>query len=182
MAAMKCYIKEMGILTIATLQEGTANMKAAIEDMANLIESTETPLLYEKPSEEEWSVMQIASHVIEAVEFWSTDLEALLIVPGAKWGRNHEHVRRLAAVEENYVASISKEEAIESLQALIPIAEQALSKVQEEDLAKTAPSYNANFDGKSLSFLIDHLLIKHAEGHLGQMQRHLEKVREQKVN
>ena len=120
--------------------------------------------------------MQIASHVIEAIQFWVIDLEALLIVPGAKWGRNHEHVRRLAAVEENYVNKLSKDQAITQLLALIPLTKQALYKCQEEDLVKTAPSYNLNFDNKPLSFLIDHLIVGHVNGHLGQMECHLAKV------
>ncbi|WP_042351339.1 DinB family protein [Bacillus massiliigorillae] len=163
-------------MTLTKLKEDTAKVESVINQMVQIIETTDESLLYKKPSAEEWSVMQIASHVIEAVEFWVADLNALLIVPGAKWGRNHEHVRRLAAVEENYVTSISKEQAIVQLQALIPLTEQALQKVQEEDLVKTAPSYNPNFDGKPLSFLINHLIILHIEGHLGQMERHLAKV------
>ncbi|MFS0576265.1 DinB family protein [Sporosarcina sp. 179-K 3D1 HS] len=169
-------------MTIEKLREGSATMNAAIQGMVELIEATDTSLLYKKPSAEEWSVMQIACHVIEAVEFWAADLEALLIVPGAKWGRNHEHVRRLAAIEENSVAAVTKEQATERLQSLMPQVERVFAKVQEEDLEKTAPSYNPNFDGKPLSFLIDHLLIKHAVGHLGQMERHLAKVQEQPVN
>lgn len=130
-----------------------------------------------KPSEEEWSAMQIVSHIIEAVDFWVTDLEALLVVPGAKWGRNHEHVRRLGAVDENIVSRINKGVAISTLLNLVPKVDTALAKVEEEDLVKTAPSYNPNFDGKPLSFLIDHLIVKHVTGHYEQILRHLEKVR-----
>ncbi|MFJ7972759.1 DinB family protein [Psychrobacillus sp. NPDC096389] len=166
-------------MTLENLKESSKIIKSIIEQMVRLIETTDTSLLYKKPSEEEWSLMQIACHVNEAVEFWVADLEALLIVPGAKWGRNHEHVRRLAAVEDNYVTSVSKEQAITRLESLISLTEQALGKVKAEDLSKTAPSYNPNFDGKPLSFLIDHLIIKHIEGHLGQMERHLEKVQYQ---
>lgn len=166
-------------MTLEKLKEGSINIKTTIEQMVNIVEATESSLLYKKPSADEWSVMQIATHVIEAVEFWVADLEALLIVPGAKWGRNHEHVRRLAAVEENYVASVSKEQATARLHSLIPLTEGAFVKVQAEDLEKTAPSYNPNFDGKPLSFLIDHLIIKHLKGHLGQMERHLAKVQNQ---
>lgn len=153
----------------------------SIDQMVAIIEQTEVDVLYKKPSETEWSVMQIAAHIIEAIEFWVADLEALLVVPGGKWGRNHEHVRRLAAVEENYVASVTKEVAIEKLQALVPLVKASFEKVQEVDLEKTAPSYNPNFDGKPLTFLIDHLIVMHAEGHVGQMQRHLEKVQFQNV-
>lgn len=157
------------------------SFEKSINSMVDLISITETGVLYKKPSEEKWSVIQIATHIIEAIEFWVADLEALLVVPGAKWGRNHEHVRRLAAVDENYVATVSKEKAIARLNALIPLVNESFAKVQQEDLEKTAPSYNPNFDGKPLSFLINHLIILHTESHVGQMQRHLELVQPQKV-
>lgn len=157
------------------------SFEKSINSMVDLISVTEKDVLYKKPSEEKWSVMQIAAHIIEAIEFWVADLEALLVVPGAKWGRNHEHVRRLAVVDVNYVATVSKEEAIERLNALIPLVNESFAKVQQEDLEKTAPSYNPNFDGKPLSFLINHLIILHTESHVGQMQRHLELVQPQKV-
>lgn len=169
-------------MTIEKLEESSVKVKSVISQMVSILETTDPTLLYKKPSEEEWSVMQIANHVIEAVEFWIADLEALLIVPGAKWGRNHEHVRRLAAVEEKQVAAVSVEEAVLWLQSIVPMMMETFAKVETEDLEKTAPSYNPNFDGKPLSFLIDHLIVKHVEGHLGQMERHLAKVEYQKVN
>lgn len=166
-------------MTIEKLLEGSEKVNVAIEKIVTTLQGTNAELLYKKPSDEEWSVMQIVCHVIEAVEFWVADLEALLIVPGAKWGRNHEHVRRLAAVADQQVRSVSIEQASEQLRALIPLVEKAFSKVREEDLNKTAPSYNPNFDGKPLSFLINHLIILHVEGHLAQIERHLQKVKNQ---
>lgn len=163
-------------MEINVMEQKYESFKQSVEGLVALVEKTEASTLYKKPSEEQWSAMQITTHLIEAIEFWVADLEALLVVPGAKWGRNHEHVRRLAAVEENYVASVTKEQAIEKLNALIPLVKQSFAKVQQADLEKTAPSYNPNFDGKPLSFLIDHLIVLHAESHLGQMQRHLDLV------
>lgn len=169
-------------MTFEEMKENTIKIQEDIEQMITVLNLADSDCLYKKPSIEEWSVLQIACHVVEAVEFWVADLEALLIVPGAKWGRNHEHVRRLAAVEESVVASISKEQAIEKLKMLIPLVKESLSKVKEEDLSKAAPSYNPNFDGKPLTFLINHLIVLHVESHLGQMKRHLEKVLSQEVN
>ena len=150
--------------------------KKSIVDIVAVLKNTEEGALYVKPSESEWSAMQIVSHIVEAVEFWVEDLEALLVVPGAKWGRNHEHVRRLAAVDETVVSRLNKDNVIIALQNLVPKVEAALVKVTEEDLVKTAPSYNPNFDGKPLSFLVDHLIVKHVTGHYGQLVRHLEKI------
>ena len=163
-------------MTVHTLNEGIVQFKASIDDMIQIIETTEPDLLYKKPSEGEWSAMQIASHVIEAIRFWATDVEALLIVPGAKWGRNHEHVRRLAAVDEQVVASLTKESAIALLNGVKIDTEKVLNKVTEAHLKQIAPSYNPNFDRKPLFFIVDHLIIKHVEGHVEQMQRHLSKV------
>ncbi|PAE43861.1 DinB family protein [Bacillus sp. 7884-1] len=164
-------------MAMAVLNEKLELFKKSTDDIAAVLKKTDEAALYVKPSETEWSAMQIVSHVLEAVNFWVEDLEALLVVPGAKWGRNHEHVRRLAAVDENVVSRIKKEDAITALQNLVPKVEAALGKVKEEDLEKEAPSYNPNFDGKPLSFLVDHLIVKHVTGHYGQLVRHLEKVR-----
>ena len=161
----------------AVLNEKVEIFKKSIEDIVVVLKNTQEAALYIKPSETEWSAMQIVSHIIEAVEFWAADLEALLVIPGAKWGRNHEHVRRLAAVDEDVVSRITQVNAITALQNLVPKVESALVKVKEEDLVKTAPSYNPNFDGKPLSFLVDHLIVKHVTSHYGQLVRHLEKVR-----
>ncbi|MFP7297754.1 DinB family protein [Neobacillus niacini] len=163
-------------MATALLNEKLEVFKKSIDDIAEVLKKTEEYVLYVKPSEEEWSGMQIVSHILEAVNFWIDDLEALLVVPGAKWGRNHEHVRRLAAVDEKVVSRIKKEDVISALQNLVSKVEKALLKVKEEDLVKTAPSYNPNFDGKPLSFLVDHLIVKHVTGHYGQLIRHLDKV------
>ncbi|TSI03568.1 DinB family protein [Lysinibacillus sp. BW-2-10] len=163
-------------MTSAVINEKVVEFKQSIEDIVTVLKNTDEKTLYVKPSAEEWSAMQIVSHVLEAVDFWVTDLEALLVVPGAKWGRNHEHVRRLAAVEEGVVAALKVDECITGLQNLVPKVEAALGKVTEADLEKTAPSYNPNFDGKPLSFLVDHLIVKHVVGHYGQIVRHLAKV------
>lgn len=163
-------------MTTAIINEKVEVFKKSIADIIEVLNKTDEAVLYVKPSDQEWSAMQIVAHILEAVDFWVEDLEALLIVPGAKWGRNHEHVRRLAAVEEGEVAKLKKEDAIEALQNLVPRVETTLAKVKEGDLEKTAPSYNSNFDGKPLSFLIDHLIVKHVVDHHDQIVCHLAKV------
>lgn len=162
------------------ISERVERTKKSLDDMVKVLEETDQATLYIKPSEEEWSGMQIVAHVLEAVDFWIEDLEALLIVPGAKWGRNHEHVRRLAAVEEGVVSRLKKDHVIAELKNLAERVEKSFAKVTIEDLEKTAPSYNPKFDGKPLSFLVDHLIVLHVEGHYNQLVRHLQKVNEGK--
>ncbi|SDH68334.1 DinB superfamily protein [Alteribacillus persepolensis] len=163
-------------MATAAMNENIKVFKQGISDIVEVLNKTDESVLYVKPSEKEWSAMQIAAHVVEAVDFWVDDLEALLIVPDGKWGRNHEHVHRLVAVKESVVDQLKREDVIEDLQNLVPKVEAALSKVKEEDLDIKAPSYNPNFDGKPLSFLIDHLIVQHVVGHHDQILRHLAKV------
>ncbi|CAM5193177.1 hypothetical protein UACE39S_01343 [Ureibacillus acetophenoni] len=158
------------------ISERVGSVRNSIEKIIKVIEESDEATLYVKPSEEEWSGMQIISHVLEAVDFWLSDLDALLIVPGAKWGRNHEHARRLAAVDEDVVSKLKKDEVIVELKKIPQRVEKSLANVSDDDLEKNAPSYNAKFDGKPLSFLIDHLIVQHVEGHYGQLVRHLDKV------
>ena len=40
-----------------------------------------------KPSEEEWSIMQILSHLVEAVPYWLGEMERVVTEPGNAWGR-----------------------------------------------------------------------------------------------
>ncbi|MGX9135456.1 DinB family protein [Rummeliibacillus sp. JY-2-4R] len=160
------------------LIDETSRFHQAIEQMKTLLESIDPKLFHQKPSEEEWSVAQVASHIDEAVSFWLDDIKALQIVPGAKWGRNHEHVRRLAAVADAVTEQLTPEKAIEILTKLDQNVQEVLNTITEEQLASTAPSYNPNFDQKPMSFIVDHLIVKHAEGHYGQMERHLNKVKE----
>ncbi len=162
---------------MTNLKEETAKFHHAVEQMQTLLESIDDKLFHQKPSEEEWSVAQIASHIDEAVSFWLEDIQALQIVPGAKWGRNHEHVRRLAAVADAVTDKLTPEKAIATLKELDQKVEAVLKTITEEQLASTAPSYNANFDQKPMSFIVDHLIVKHSESHFGQMERHLAKVK-----
>lgn len=162
----------MGIV----LRGKVENFNESIHQMTALVQETNEEVFHQQPSVEEWSIAQIASHVIEAVEFWLTDIEALLVVPTGKWGRNHEHVRRLLAVDAKVVSQHTREQTIVGLENLVPQVKATFSKISEEQLQNAAPSYNPNFDGKPLSFMVDHLIVGHVAGHYDQMVRHLAKV------
>lgn len=160
------------------LAEETSKFEAATARMKALLSTIDEEVFHKKPSAEEWSVAQVASHIEEAIIYWLDDIRALQIVPGAKWGRNHEHVRRLAAVADVITEKLTPQDAIEKINHVEKVVSQVFSTITEEQLERTAPSYNPNFDGKKLAFIVDHLIVVHAEGHAGQMERHLKKVTE----
>ena len=39
------------------------------------------------PTEEEWSILQIVSHLNEAVPYWLSEIDRVIAEPGSKWGR-----------------------------------------------------------------------------------------------
>lgn len=158
------------------LLKETERFLAATSQMRDLIAKIDPLLFHKKPSEKEWSVVQIAAHMDEAIRFWLEDMIALQIVPEGRWGRNHEQVHRLVAVTDGETEKLTQEVAIAKLFALDRDVVHAFATVTEEQLTIISPSYNPNFDGKPLAFLIEHLIVLHAEGHFGQMERHLNKV------
>lgn len=159
------------------LHESVKEFNEAIDQIIQFLEENDKSKYYIQPSAEEWSVMQVVAHVIEAIEFWTNDVRDLLIVSTGKWGRNHEHVGRLAAVEPKVVQQLDLNEAISELKQLKRKVGKVLSNVAEENLSVVAPSYNPNFDQKRLSFIIDTLIVEHAKGHYGQIVRHYNKVK-----
>lgn len=153
-----------------------SRFQQAIKNMENLLMSIDEATFHKKPSEKEWSVAQIASHVSEAITFWVEDVQALQIVPKAKWGRNMEHVRRLAAVADCVTEKLTAKQAVQSLDELNEVVARVFATISEEQLKTVTNSYNPNFDGKPLAFIVEHLIVTHAEGHYEQMERHLAKV------
>lgn len=158
------------------MKQSIQTFEKAIDNMIAFLLEKEEKNLFIQPSEKEWSVMQIAAHVIEAIPFWLDDVQSLLIVPHGKWGRNHEHAGRLAAVQPEVVNELKVDEIIEHLRELISPVVTTLNQITEADLEIVAPSYNPNFENKSLQFIIDVLIVNHAAGHYDQMVRHYDKV------
>ncbi|KKI93434.1 hypothetical protein WQ54_04130 [Bacillus sp. SA1-12] len=129
-----------------------------------------------KPSDEEWSIMQILCHLVEAVPYWLNEIELLLESPGKEWGRGLQNVDRLAAVISTKVDGTPLSSVIKELEELKPQVEMTLKKLDDETLWLEAPSRNPRFGTKPISFIVDHLLVEHVAKHFGQMKRNLTKV------
>ncbi|MDM5246617.1 MULTISPECIES: DinB family protein [unclassified Lysinibacillus] len=155
---------------ISRYEQATAQINRLIQRISDIE-------FFQQPSENEWSIAQIVAHLNEAIIFWLDDIQALQSIPDGKWGRNHEHVRRLAAVAPKNIESLTRQIAVEKLERLATIVADVLATVTVKQLQQTAPSYNTNFNNKPLSFIVEHLIVKHIESHFNQMERHLEKVK-----
>ena len=128
------------------------------------------------PTEEEWSIMQIMAHIVEALPYWVDEIDQLVETPGKQWGRNHLHEPRLQAVKPETVDAISVEEIVKELQQVKQTVQAGIENLTAEQLAAEATSVNPNFGTKPLSFIIDHLIDQHVNKHEGQIQRNLSKL------
>ncbi|MFC2947614.1 DinB family protein [Virgibacillus sediminis] len=134
-----------------------------------------------KPSEEEWSILQILSHVWESTNYWLGELETILETPGSEWGRGLQNPKRLAAVEKP--EELKVDEAITVVEELKEKVTNRISKVRDDRLKEENPHRNfEKFGNQPVSFLIEHFLVEHIEGHYGQIQRNLSKLSSKSAN
>lgn len=142
-----------------------------IETVDNLSEE----IIRWNPSKEEWSILQILNHVVEASYFWIGELKVVLEKPGSEWGRGLDHPGRLAAVENP--ENLNVDEVIKEVKELKSYLSKNLSEVEGRRLSEENPHRNfKKFGNKPISFLIEHFLVEHIEGHYGQIQRNLSKL------
>ena len=64
------------------------------------VESLSEETIRWNPTEEEWSILQIISHLDEAVPYWLVKWERVVQCRVLKWGRGLARCDRLAAVTD----------------------------------------------------------------------------------
>ncbi|MFS0644082.1 DinB family protein [Siminovitchia sp. 179-K 8D1 HS] len=158
-------------------QQAIRDVKAAIDEMVNTVKDLPEDTIRWKPSAEEWSIMQVIAHVAEAIPFWLGEIRQIMQSPKDVWGRDHTNKIRLAAVDESTVDKLAVEKVLNDLKQIPAQTEETLSKLTDEQLQTVAPSRNPNFDGKPVQFIIDKLIVGHIQGHNGQIQRNLSKLK-----
>ncbi|MGW6301419.1 DinB family protein [Peribacillus butanolivorans] len=143
-----------------------------LETTANLSEKT----IRCNPTEEEWSIMQILSHIAEAIPYWLGEVETVVATPGSKWGRGLQDPARLAAVTDT--EKLSVDEILKQVDELKYKVESGLGKLDEETLSKESPHRNfAKFGNKPVSYIVDHFIDDHVSGHYDQIKRNLSKIK-----
>ncbi|MFS0776971.1 DinB family protein [Neobacillus sp. 3P2-tot-E-2] len=160
-------------MAASTLSQSITDINLSLDKIIQQVKELEAETIQRKPSEEEWSIMQILCHIVEAVPYWLTEIETLLATPGVEWGRGLQDQARLAAV-----TNIENESVSNVLTEIVNLKEQVektLSKLNVEMLKQEAPSRNPRFGVKPLTFIVDHLLVEHVEKHYSQIQRNLTK-------
>ncbi|WP_181350453.1 DinB family protein [Thalassobacillus sp. CUG 92003] len=132
-----------------------------------------------KPSENEWSILQVHCHVDEWMNFWIEDL-LLAINSNEKWGRTLKDDDRLAAVRD------VENQDIEEIRSKIVVAKDRvileLGNLDPDVLDIEKEHVVPRIGVKPLSFLIDHFIVEHIDKHINQVERNLKNYKQEVKN
>jgi hypothetical protein len=151
------------------------SLRASISNIEALVKSLPEETIRWKPSEDEWSIIQIMTHLVEAIPYWVNEMKKIKAQPNQLWGRGLNDDVRLQAVSEENIANVSVDKVIQQLSFIPFMVENVLKTMTDEDLAMKAPSRNPRFDDKSSEFIVNHLIVEHTEKHYSQIKRNVAK-------
>lgn len=159
--------QEIGI----SVQSVHQSIDHILETAANLPEET----IRYKPADDEWSIMQILSHLAEAIPYWLGEVETVIAMPGAKWGRGLQDPARLAAV--THTDKLAVDDVLKIVEELKYKVESRLGNLDEKTLSRESPHRNfAKFGNKPVSYIVEHFIDEHISGHYDQIKRNLSKI------
>ncbi|WP_428911845.1 DinB family protein [Niallia sp. Krafla_26] len=161
---------------ITTVNKSIHRIQQSLQDIVMMTEKLSEETIRWKPSEEEWSILQILSHLVEAVPYWLGEVERVVTEPGTSWGRGLQDAARLGAVTDP--EKLLVKDVLVEVVLLIEKVESGLQGLDSETLQQESPHRNfAKFGNKPVSFIIDHFIEEHLAGHAKQILRNLEKLR-----
>lgn len=149
-------------------------MNEAIDGIVHKVERLSEDTIRVKPSEEEWSIMEIICHVEEIIPYWVDELTRVVDAGGTAWGRGLQDEARLAAVAQAPARNVS--DVIEGIKKAQVYANAQLGKLSEQDLELEAPHRNPKFGTKPMTFLVEHFITEHLANHGKQIDRNLSKL------
>lgn len=145
----------------------------SINKIKMIVKPLSEEIIYWNPSEDEWSIMQIITHVAEAIPYWAKEISNIKVNHENLWGRGLTDEVRLQAVSEENIHNQTIEEVIEQLSSIPLTIEKVLTTLTDEELKIQAPSRNLRFTNKSIDFIVNHLIVEHTEKHYKQIERNL---------
>lgn len=166
-------------MVMKSIEESIQSIQASLLEILDITEDLSEQTIRWKPTEEEWSILQILSHVAEAVPYWLGEVERVVSAPGSSWGRGLQDPVRLAAVTDT--DKLAVEDVLREISMLQQQVVSGLQRLDEETLKQESPHRNlAKFGEKPVSFIIDHFIEEHVAGHARQIQRNLSKLQKEK--
>ncbi len=154
------------------IQEAIRSIHLTTDQMIELVEQLQGDLIYWKPSEEAWSIMEVLCHVEEATPYWLNEITQVVNTPELEWGRGLQHEGRLVAIAAASHRAV--DDVLSGIRSTKEKVQIVLGSLREQDLAIESLSRNPRFGTKPLIFIIDHLLVEHLDKHLKQIQRNVD--------
>src|SRR6266516_5220681 len=124
--------------------------------------SLETSKLYKIPAENEWTIMQNLSHIVEFMPYWASEIEKLVAAPGQNFGRTMQHEGRMRAVNEHGRDSLAQIK--EALPGSYLRLEEVLGRLKDSDLELTGR--HVKFGEQSLEWFIEDFVTGHLSSHV----------------
>jgi len=147
-----------------------------IDEILTEVERLPAELIHWIPSAGVWTVMDNLCHIREFVPFWTAEALRIVHRPAELWGRDHTDTGRLAAVTNT--ASYTLADVVAGIRDAVRRSAETLTSLSDENLAVEATSKNPRFGTKPAAFVVDELLVHHAEKHQGQIRRNISQFNE----
>ncbi|MFP7737061.1 DinB family protein [Priestia aryabhattai] len=162
--------------TINKSIQSIQSIQASLNEILAITEDLSEETVRWNPTDEEWSILQILSHLGEAIPYWLNEVKRVVDAPGSAWGRGLQDAARLAAVTN--IEELSVESAIAEVAKLKQQVASELQELDEVQLQKESPHRNFDkFGNKPVSFIIYHFIEEHIAGHCEQIKRNLSKLK-----
>ena len=152
-------------------QAAAARLHTVTDEILTEVERLPPDIITWIPGEGVWSVMDNLCHIREFVAFWTGETVRIVRRPHEQWGRDHTDTARLAAVTNTGANNL--EDVVADIRREVRRTAETLNDLSDADLAVEATSKNPRWGLKPASFVVDHLLVEHAEKHLGQIRRNV---------
>ena len=128
--------------------------------------------LYQKPGENEWTVMENLAHIVEFMPYWGNEAAKLVAQPGQKFGRTIGDEARQAALSEHGHDSLAQSRA--ALPGSYARLDTVLSELKDSDLE--LKGVHPRFGEQTLEWFIDDFIVKHLRDHTMQIKACLEQI------
>ncbi len=134
--------------------------------------SLETSKLYKIPAENEWTIMQNLSHIVEFMPYWASEIEKLVAEPGRNFGRTAQDEGRLRGISEHETDSLDKIKA--ALPGSYARLDKVLGRLKDSDLELMGR--HVKYGERPLGWFIGEFVTGHLSGHVEQIKGCLEAV------
>jgi hypothetical protein len=158
---------------VETIREHVRNSNATLHQLIDgPLARVDASKPYQSPAENEWTIMQNLSHIVEFMPYWAGEIEKLIAEPGCEFGRTPDDVGRLHGISEHALDSLSRIKA--TLPGSYARLDQVLGRMKDSDLELSGK--HVRYGEKPLDWLIEEFITNHLSGHVEQIKKCIELV------